>query len=105
MNDSLLVQEVQAARYGQRHVLTLVAPVEHVRAIHRVPHKRFAKITALQGDASESVAVPTTAAGSKPRRSLTWDGMVGSWPHAALQYIPGLATHSLTSDNAVISDG
>jgi hypothetical protein len=47
VNDVLLVQEVEAARDGQRHVLPLVAPVEDGGPVHSVLPQRSAQVSAL----------------------------------------------------------
>ena len=48
MHDPVLVQEVQALRHRQRHVLTASPPIELVGSCQRVPAQRLVQIAALR---------------------------------------------------------
>ena len=48
MDDVAVVEEVQALRDRQRHVLPLVVPVEHVRAVAVVLPKGIAQVATLR---------------------------------------------------------
>ncbi len=57
--DSVLVQEVQALRHGQRRVLTALMPVELMGPLQRVPAQRLVQIATLQCGVWGQLMTPT----------------------------------------------